>query len=225
MTDDLRSRAYDNEDNFVERKSPGIKPAEIRATLCAFANTTPEGRTAVLFIGISDKGASAGCGGKTEEVQNRVRECAHDCYPAIDYRCEIFDLDGASVVAVEVLPSKNRPHFAAPAYIRVGASTVKASEAQFNELVWSRNSKTAAILKFKGQVVTVESIDHVIGTTQRTGPLRHIYELECRVRMCDTHRVELEQINNGAIYSEALDRIEVTMDHNKYRPKLVIYAP
>ncbi len=39
---------------------------------------------------------------------------------------------------------------------------------------------------------------------------------------CDTHRVQLMQINNGATYSEGLDRIEVSYDHEKYRLKLIV---
>jgi predicted HTH transcriptional regulator len=51
MTEDLKARARDKEDGFVERKSQGIKPSEIREAVCAFANSTADGRTGVLFIG------------------------------------------------------------------------------------------------------------------------------------------------------------------------------
>lgn len=43
-----------HERNFVERKSEGVTASELRQTVCAFANSVPEGRAGVLFIGIHD---------------------------------------------------------------------------------------------------------------------------------------------------------------------------
>lgn len=53
--DDLVKLLGNHEDNFVERKPEGVAPAELRQTVCAFANSVPEGRVGVLFIGIHDK--------------------------------------------------------------------------------------------------------------------------------------------------------------------------
>jgi hypothetical protein len=40
MTDDeLLQRLSDHEDNFIERKSAGVKSQELRQTLSAFANS------------------------------------------------------------------------------------------------------------------------------------------------------------------------------------------
>lgn len=51
---DLVSRLKNVEDNFTERKLEGAKPEELRRTLVAFANSVPKGRTAVLFIGVTE---------------------------------------------------------------------------------------------------------------------------------------------------------------------------
>ena len=49
--EELLKRLKDHEDNFTERKLEGAKSAELRKTLVAFANSVPEGRLAILFIG------------------------------------------------------------------------------------------------------------------------------------------------------------------------------
>ncbi|MHB8347387.1 MAG: RNA-binding domain-containing protein [Acidiferrobacterales bacterium] len=55
MRDALLNKIRDHKDNFVERKLEGVTNAELRQTVSAFANTVPEGRHAVLFIGLHDK--------------------------------------------------------------------------------------------------------------------------------------------------------------------------
>ena len=58
----LLIRLRDHEDGFTERKQEGAASAsaELRKTLVAFANSVPEGKTAILFIGVSDTGAPLG---------------------------------------------------------------------------------------------------------------------------------------------------------------------
>lgn len=53
-TDELLRLIGNHEDNFVERKSEGLRDAEMRQTVSAFANAVPAGREGVLFIGIHD---------------------------------------------------------------------------------------------------------------------------------------------------------------------------
>ena len=56
-TDELLRLIGNHEDTFVERKSEGVRDAEIRQTVSAFANAVPAGREAVLFIGIHERPA------------------------------------------------------------------------------------------------------------------------------------------------------------------------
>ncbi len=63
--DDLLAQLGASEDNFVERKAQGVKPQDIRKALTAFANTLPEDRHGIIYIGIGDKGlinCRNGCG-------------------------------------------------------------------------------------------------------------------------------------------------------------------
>lgn len=218
---DLISRASDHEDNYVERKSAGVKGDEIRQTLSAFANSLPSDRQAILFVGIEDKGGVSGCP-NTDAVQKRVSQCGRECYPPIHVTCEVVKIDGEDVVAVIVNPSSNRPHFTGPAYMRRGSESINASPELFEEMVASRNTKAGALLRLKGQLVTVVGVGHNLGSTRRVAPRDHHEQDECRVAACDAHSVQLVRINNGLIYSEGLDRVELSHDHMKGRPKLIV---
>jgi|GEM_PF-3085475 predicted HTH transcriptional regulator len=55
----LRNRVNDCEDSLTERKSSGGYSEVIR-TIVGFANSVPEGRTGVLFIGVGNKGEIIG---------------------------------------------------------------------------------------------------------------------------------------------------------------------
>jgi alpha-galactosidase/6-phospho-beta-glucosidase family protein len=59
-TQELLDRLANHEDNFVERKSGKESDAEYREAIVAFANSVPEGRTAVLYLGIADNGGIVG---------------------------------------------------------------------------------------------------------------------------------------------------------------------
>ena len=79
---DIRAKLRNAEDHFVERKR-NPNAAEIRKTLVAFANSTPEGEYGVLFLGVDDNGEVRGVDG-TDSLQKTVRDAAeNDCYPAV----------------------------------------------------------------------------------------------------------------------------------------------
>ena len=100
----------------------------MRQTPAAFSNTLPEPETAVLFVGVEDKtGAILGVD-DPEKAQMRVGDAGEDCYPAIRPVMNVLEVDGKRLVAVEVAHSKDKPHFAGPAYIRSGSRSVKAVE-------------------------------------------------------------------------------------------------
>ena len=110
--EDFLNLLGNHEDNFVEKKQEGVRPDELRRTVSAFANTVPEGRVAVLFIGIHDKTGQAVGVINTDQLQKRVREVYHnDCYPPINYTSVVLNVDGKSVVAIVIPPSSAKPHF------------------------------------------------------------------------------------------------------------------
>lgn len=155
---ELVSRLRNFEDNFTERKLEGARPEELRRTLVAFANSLPEGRTAVLYIGVTETAELKGVK-NPDSLQRKIRIlCEHDCFPPIKYSCEVLNVEGNNIVAVEVLHDRNSPHFAGPAYIRQGSESVLASEKAFDDLITRRLDKIYEILKWKDKVVTVNAI-------------------------------------------------------------------
>lgn len=217
----LLARLHAQEDGLVERKSEGIKPHDLRKTLTAFANSTPEGQHAIIFIGIADRGDSVeGCA-NTDAVQKRVREAADDCYPPIHTQSQVLEVGEKHVVAVVVDASKDRPHFAGQAYVRQGSESVKASRRVFDELVDSRHSTVAAILRMKDLPITVYGIGHRLGhLDQVEASYREM--AECRVWACDVHKVTLHRLSDSWLFYEAVQRIEIIEDGLMKRPALVV---
>ena len=219
---DLLQRLHDREDSFTERKLESDNPREFRKTICAFANSLPEGRTGVLFIGVKDDGEVRGVGG-AEALQNTIADiCSNVCYPPIGPKplLAVLNVDGRVVLAVEVMPSPNRPHFTGPAYVRVGPRSEKASRELFEEMLTGHCDKAGTILKLKGTVVTVELIDR--GLDGRDAP-GYRAEPECRIIDCTPHSVTFE-FNHGR-YSEPLQCVTLAEDVRRNRPYMLIVGP
>jgi hypothetical protein len=219
--DELRQRIADHEDNFTERKPQGASPREWRRTMVAFVNSVPEGRTAHLIIGVADDGTILGCS-DPDSIQKTIRKvCEQDRYPPIAFTSEVVTVLPGPVVIVSIPSSANRPHFSGPAYIRRGSESVAASEQVFNELVHSRNSKAAAILKLKNQVVIVIGLGHQLGSTRRRVTRDHHEGGEARILECNAQTVRFQMIGSQVTMTEPLDHVQITYDEEKWKPKLV----
>jgi Schlafen, AlbA_2 len=157
MTDEeIQRRLLDVEDGWTERKPPNVDRDLVRKALVAFANSVPDGEEAILFIGVADDGTPIGVD-NPEKTQKTVRQWADWCYPPIRHSSRVVEFEGKHVVAVIVQPDHDRPHFAGPAYVRVGSESTRASESVFEELIASRISKARALLEAmrKGELVCV----------------------------------------------------------------------
>ena len=225
-TDELLRLIGNHEDNFVERKSEGVRDAELRQTVSAFANAVPAGRAAVLFIGIHDKTGEVIGVGNPDQLQKRVREACHaDCYPPIQYSIEVITVDGKAVVAVVIPPSATKPHFTGPAYMRVGSESTKASAQQYEELILSRTDKAREILGHKNEVFTVLGIGYKLGSNKPLPDAAYKEMRECRIVECTGHLVTLADIAAGITFSEPLAHVTINHDHEKYRPMLMVTFP
>ena len=224
--DQLLPLLGNHEDNFVERKSEGVTAGELRQTVCAFANSVPEGRAGVLFVGIHDKTGEVVGVTNTDQLQKRVREAAQgDCFPPITYTSEVLTVDGKAIIAVIVPHSATKPHFSGPAFVRVGSESPKASPQQYEELILSRNDKAREILRHKNDVFTVLGIGYKLGSNKPLPDKAYREMRECRLLECTAHLVTLEDIARGERYSEPLAHVTVTHDHQKYRAMLMVMFP
>lgn len=146
------------EHSFVERKLHSDTKDWLK-TVVAFANSTPIGYPAVLFIGARDDGTPEQRSDiNFDTVQKTLSDRLGAAYPAIYYTTRIIDVDGFNVLAVVVPGSRDRPHFAGRAYIRDGSKTIESSRAQFDRLIAERNGKAAKILEWLGRTVKMGQI-------------------------------------------------------------------
>lgn len=224
--DELVKLLGNHEDNFVERKLEGVAPTELRQTVCAFANSVPEGRVGVLFIGVHDKTGEAVGVGNTDQLQKRVRDASQgDCFPPIEYTSEVLTVGDRAVVAVVIPPSASKPHFTGPAYVRVGSESPKASQQQMDELILSRTDKTREILKHKNDVFTVLGIGYKLGSNKPLPDAGYREMRECRIETCTAHLITLQDIARGDRFSEPLEHVIVNYDHERHRPMLMVRFP
>ncbi|MGE0643791.1 MAG: helix-turn-helix domain-containing protein [Nitrospira sp.] len=218
----LLVRLKDHEDGFTERKPEGAGSAnaELRKTLVAFANSVPEGKTAILFIGVSDTGTPLGVK-NPDSLQKTIREVSErDCFPPITCQVRVFESDGKILLAVLVTTSKERPHFAGPAYVRVGSESVKASPKVYEELIASQNTKAGKILRIKDKHQRIAFRCYELDRWERQ---RQVFMIECEIEECDAHYVSLYEGASGRHFSVPLERMLIYPDQSKRM--MVLEAP
>ncbi len=210
MTDDeIQRRLKDREDHFVERKTEGDHKDFLK-TLVAFANSVPDDQTAILFIGVRDDGTVAGLQ-NPNSPQNTLSEiCERKCYPKIDPQpvTRVLREGDNEYLVIVVTPSKNRPHFGGPAWVRVGSKTIVASDRLFQELVDSRTSKVHEILKCKGKVVRVTWIfnnKHPVMPISEA--VNYPVPCDCIVEGCNSHYVALMNLGSQDYFSTPLENV------------------
>ena len=222
MRQALLNRIQIVEDNLTERKLEGSKPEELRRTLVAFANSVPEGQTAVLFLGVNNDGTVVGIS-NPDGLQKKIREIAErQCYPKIVYSGEAGQIEGRIFLAVEVPASSNKPHFAGPAYVRVGSESILASEEKYEELITSRHSKAGAVLRLKNQLVTVEVLRKKLGSNENLSDSKYRVRHDCRVEDSNPHFIRLYDINTSISVTEPIDNVTVSHDEKRNRPMLIV---
>ena len=146
--DELRALLRGPENEFVERKrgfdEEGSKG--VLQTVCAFANDYPDqGKPGVVFIGVDDKSGKPLFQSVEEKLLNQLaglREDPKFSAPLVLKPSRVSGEDG-EVAALQVAPSNSPPiKFLQRVYIRIGASTCKASweeEHQLSEMRLGRN--------------------------------------------------------------------------------------
>src|SRR5712664_556496 len=213
----LLQRLQDPEDQIVERKPEGAGGSEFKRQIVAFANTLPESRTGVLFIGVNDDGSVSGVE-NTDKTQKSVRHHAeNECYPPIWVDQQVLTVDAKKVIAVSVAGSPRRPHFAGPAYIRRGSETIKASDAEYEKLILSRNDKRRALFEMQGNPVSVILLGKQIGEPNAMKPNYSIRK-NCNIEEVTAFYAKFRIIGVGQAFSEPLEGITISYDDVQQRP-------
>jgi len=217
LTDaDLLLRLNNFEDNFIERKTSADHKDWLK-TVVAFANSTPIGYPAVLYIGVKDDGTIEEAV-NLDTVQKTFGKKLKDAQPPIFYQTKVLSLRDKPFLAVIVPGSPTRPHFAGPSYIRKGSETVVASELQFDTLIAERQSKVYEILKWKGR--TVSANHRAVSQKSTAAP----FVPPPTIEDCNSFYVTLRQPLEGKdwLVSYPLREVEISFDHDCARLQLRI---
>lgn len=177
------------EDSFVERKSFN-DVNDCLKTAVAFANSTPVGYPAIIFVGVKDNGDLEDIA-DLDKLQRSISERISKAYPTIYTETRILEKDSKKFLAVLVPGSPDRPHFAGPSFIRDGSKSIPASESQFKTLLAQRDSKAYEILKWKDKDITVTMVPKQVLLDGSTLP-QHNRIWKGRVVDCNLFWVSVE---------------------------------
>lgn len=211
----LRLRSF--EDAFVERKSKGDQSDWIK-TIVAFANSTPIGFPAVLFIGVRDDGEAEG-EVNLDSLQKKLSEKVSQIYPAPYYTTRVLRQNEKEFLAVIVPGSSDRPHFAGPSYIRLGSKSVIASEEEFRALIASRQSKVRELLTWKNKVVTLDVMNSAEALNS-LGPIAS--SRDASIVDCNDFYLTVRYLSSSVQDSFPLRRVELSFDNAKHRLKVEV---
>lgn len=222
--EELFARLRAGEDTLTEMKTTPHE-SDVRRALVALANSAPPERAGVLFLGAQSDGRVVSVQDPTR-LGEKVARWAAECYPPIHVECVTLAADGGNVLAVVVAASAERPHFAAPAYVRDGPRTVKAPPTVYDNLIASRNTKAGLILRHMGKIVSVVEQERWAGGWNAPASVVERAPRACQVKGCSAHSVELLDTSSSRLFSLPLDRVEITVDTVYHRAfKLTITGP
>jgi hypothetical protein len=211
LTDEELNRLRaDTENNFVERKTISDKNGWVKTTV-AFANSTPIGMPAVLFVGLNDDGTfpSLPPDHDWQKQEKTITQELKRIYPPIPVFYKIVRVGENQCIALIVPGSPERPHFTGKSWIRVGPETREASEEQFNQLIADRNSKAYEIRKWIGKRITTAQF---IQGTLTSDPVTLI--------SCNQHYFTISLPTTGepgpdTRHSFPLNRTELSFNHQR----------
>lgn len=217
--EDILFRLTAFEDSFVERKTANDSKDWLKSVV-AFANSTPVGDPAILFIGVRDDGTVED-GVNLDSLQRTLSQRLAAAYPPIFFLPRVMQSGGKQFLAVIVPGSENKPHFAGQAFVRRRSETVASSESQFDTLVAERSSKVREIAKWKGKVVTFRRSTekdliavHVLGSSGG--------RLAGTIVDCNQFYLTAESLTRkGNFISFPLRAVEIGFDH--YNQCLELY--
>ncbi len=225
MKVELLARLRNHEDNFTERKLDGTPARDLRKTIVAFANSVPEGRSAVLFIGVANDGTPVGVK-NADELEKTIRQvCKSDCYPPVEFTCETGDVDSKAILAVEIPSSTDKPHFSGPAFVREGSESVAASKEMFEELIRSRIDVCRVIQRAKGQVWRVVGVGKRLGTIGPVGDPKHTEACDCTIIECNAHYIRFQQVGVGRLFNEQTRMATISYDEVNHKPMIIVRWP
>lgn len=154
---------------FAESQTVELKleyTEEIKRTVVAFAN----GEGGTIFIGVSDGGEVVGVADADEVCQRVASSCRNAIKPDVTMFLKVQPLvtGGKSIVKVNVGRGTDAPYYLADkgmkpsgVFVRVGTSTVQASEAHIRSMIKLSDKESFVELRSLDQDLTFNAADKV----------------------------------------------------------------
>jgi predicted HTH transcriptional regulator len=205
------------EDGLLERKvESDLK--DLLKTVVAFANSVRPGHKATILIGERDDGSIQGVT-NPDRIQQKVRETCNDVYPDIVWDSEVYEKEeGKFCVRVEIEYSGNTPHFGGPAWVRDGASSVKASAAVFQKLIDIRSDPVFEMAKWVDKAITIAG--EYVGDRYFDMNPRWPKETEAVLKSVNRHWATFDV--GPRLHSEPVEKLILTYDDVRQRLKLLV---
>lgn len=210
---DLLARLKNFEDQFVERKTINDGRDWLK-TVVAFANSTPIGYPAILYIGVRDDGQFEARSVDFDSLQKKLNREMQSIHPRVAYFPKIITDGTNQALAVIVPGSPLRPHFSGPSYVRRGSETFEASDEQLDRLIAARSGKVYHISQYIGKPVTYVSVSIVNGQEIR-GMGGDVFVVDCN-EFWTTLRLQ------GVERSYVLDDVDLNFDNQRKRLQLEV---
>jgi hypothetical protein len=213
MSDDvLLSRLRNEEDHFIERKTTSDLNDCVK-TVVAFANSAPIGMPCVLYVGAYDDGRPEQKTIDFDSIQKSLNNKLKSVYPRVPYIARVLKDCATQVLAVIVVGSELRPHFAGPSYIRVGSESKEATIEQLNLLIAQRSSKFYRISIHIGKQATIKT-KFIFGNNTFTETQDIATIVDCNESWITV------QFDETRIDSYPLTSVELSYDNNAKRLQL-----
>jgi hypothetical protein len=157
-----------------------------------------------------------------DKLQRRVGDAGEDCYPAIRPTMTVLPLNEKWVLAVEVGYSRDKRHFAGPAYVRSGSRSVKASTELYRDLLTSHCTPAGELLKCKGERVTVRVVNKKLGNRYPEWDPSVNREYDYTIVSCDPFSVTFDLHGYNESCTESLEGIKLDWDSLQQRRMVIV---
>jgi hypothetical protein len=143
----IRNLIKEGESQHLDFKFEISDAKKIARTFSAFANT----HGGKLLIGVKDNGKITGV--RSEEEAYMAESAAHlFCKPAVVFQLKKWEIEGRSILEIDIPPSSKRPHFAKNetgqwlAYVRITDRNIQANKILVN--VWKNTGRKGVWLNY-----------------------------------------------------------------------------
>lgn len=130
--EDILTLISKGENAAVEFKEASIKPDNLAKEIIAFSNT--QGGT--ILIGVNDQGELKGVSTNFNYEEWTMNIARNNVTPAVNIECSAYDMEGKSIIALQIPKGKDRPYqtLSGKYLVRIGSTNRQATQPELMRL-------------------------------------------------------------------------------------------